>query len=127
MNDYVILDGYRYAAPFLQFEPKRTVPQRQRYTLGGTLDVTYGPASPLVWEGKLKVPVTPTDSDVWGDIGQFRLSIVKKEALAFTDHLGDVYTVHVSGIQHEVPKIPVIDSAENTFYIPIKLTRATGP
>ncbi len=127
MNDYVVLDGYRYAAPFMQFEAKRQVPQRQRYTLGGTLDVTYGPAEPLVWEGKLKVPVQPTDSDVWGDIGQFRLTIVKKMALDFIDHLGDVYTIHLSGVHHELPKVPVIDSAENVFYIPVRITRATGP
>ena len=127
MNDYVILDGYRYTAPFLQFEAKRQVPQRQKYTLGGTLDVTYGPAAPLFWEGKLKVPVTHTDTDVWGDVDQFRLTIVKKVALAFTDHLTDVYTVHMSGTYHEVPKVPVVDSPENVFYIPVRLTRATGP
>lgn len=127
MNDYVILDGYRYAAPFMQFEPRRQVPQRQKYTLGGTLDVTYGPANPLFWEGKLKVPVSVTDSDVYGDIGQFRLTIVKKIALAFTDHEGDVFTIHLSGVHHELPKVPVVDSVQNTYYIPVRITRATGP
>lgn len=126
MNDYIILDGKRYTAPFLQFEAKRQVPQRQKYTLGGTLDVTYGPANPLFWEGKLKVPVLELDSD-YGNIVDFRLTIVKKIAVSFTDHLTDVYTVHISGVHHEIPKVPVVDSVENVFYIPIKLTRATGP
>ena len=120
MNDYVILDGKRYVAPFLQFEAKRQVPQRQKYTLGGTLDVTYGPAAPLFWEGKLKVPVVGRDSD-FGNIVDFRLTIVKKVAIAFTDHLTDVYTVHISGIHHEVPKVPVVDSIENVFLVIINL------
>ncbi len=126
MNDYVILDGKRYVAPFLQFEAKRQTPQRQKYTLGGTLDVTYGPAAPLFWEGKLKVPVLEQDSD-YGNIVDFRLTIVKKIAIDFTDHFTDVYTVHISGVHHEVPKVPVVDSIENVFYIPIRITRATGP
>ncbi len=127
MNDYVTLDGYRYAAPFMQFEPIRQKPARVRYTLGGTLDVTYGPAAPLIWEGKLKVPVEPTDSDVWGDIGQFRITAATKAALAFIDHLGDSYTVHLLGRFHELPKVPVVDSTTNTYYIPVTIVRASGP
>jgi len=127
MNDYVILDGYRYAAPFMQFEPRRRKPARVRYTLGGTLDVTYGPAVPLLWQGKLKVPVQPTDSDVYGDIDQFRITAVTKTALAYTDHLGDVYSVHLLGEFHELPKLPVIDSTTNVYYIPVTIVRASGP
>ncbi len=127
MNDYVTLDGYRYTAPFMQFEPIRQKPNRMRYTLGGTLDVTYGPASPLVWQGKLRVPVQPTDSDVYGDIGQFRITAATKGELAFIDHDGDTYTIHLIGQFHELPKVPVVDSAQNNFYIPVTIVRASGP
>lgn len=126
MNDYVTLDSFRYAAPFGQFTPKRMIPHRLRYTLSGTVDATFGPASPLVWEGKLKVPVTPLDSD-WGDLDDFRATVAKKAVLDFEDHYGDVYTVYVLGPFDEVSKLPVWDAVDNVFYISVRIIRATGP
>lgn len=125
MNDYVTLNGKRYTAPFGMFAPRRSKPSRVRYNLSGALDVTYGPALPLVWEGKLKVPAVEADSDPEGDIDDFRVAIALKTSMAFIDHYGNSYTVHLLGNFVEDPKIPVLDSVDNVFYIPVRIIRAT--
>ncbi len=123
-QDYVTLNGKRYVTPFRQWFPVRKKPNRLKYTLGGTPDVTYGPALPVEWRGKLKVPVSDTDSDM-GDITDFRTAVALKTAMPFVDHYGDAYTVHLIGEFTEDTWLPVVWSALNTFYIPVRLVKVT--
>lgn len=122
MNNYIVLDGKRYKTRFPGWEPITSKPSTIRVTLGGSLDVTYGPSSIQGWDGEILAPVTPDTVD-YGDIDDLRTSLAKTQGLSMTDHYGNVYTVHVVGSYRETSSSPMWDAATNEFRVPVRLVR----
>jgi hypothetical protein len=125
MNDYITLDGKRYKARFPDFDRLRRKPSRERMTLGGDVDVTYGPAVWILWEGSLIVEVSPGDSVNYGSCDELDATFDKTEAVGYTDHFGTVYTAHVVGVLQRQSLTPVHDGATNRFVYRVRIIRAT--
>ena len=122
MNNYIVLDGYRYRVPFGSWKVRQRKPFSERYTAGGNLDMTYGPATPYEWEGKIIGPVTP-DDESWGSIHDLRLTLAKREALAMTDHHDVDFTVHLLGPFTEETMSPKEDAPTNEFRIDVRIVK----
>jgi len=122
MNNYILLDGYRYKTIFGSWKTKTSKPATERYTLDGSLDVTYGPASPYEWDGKIIGPVV-SDGGSWGTIEQLRVTLAKREALAYQDHYGNAYTVHALGPFEEESRSPMWDAQTNEFLVGVRLVK----
>lgn len=120
MNSYVTLDGKQYKAVFDQYNQGRIKPARARKTLAGATDVTYGPATTVVWSGELMVPVTPSGSS-WGSAADLRTTYDKMENVTFVDHYGNSHTVAMLGELEEQSLLPVLDSNLNRFIFKINL------
>ena len=120
MNNYIILDGYKYATVANNWNPIKDKPSTVRYTLSGNLDITYSSASPVSWEGEIAGPVTARDVD-WGTIDTLRASLAKKVALDYQDHYGDTYTVHSVAEEKQRSLMPVWDDPNNVIYIQVQL------
>jgi len=122
MLNYIVLDGYRYKTMFESWTPKTRKPATERYTLAGSLDMTYGPAAPYEWEGKILAPVTP-DGGSYGDIDDLRATLIKRTVLSFTDHHGAAYEVHALGPFTEESRSPMWDAASNEFRVDVRLVK----
>jgi hypothetical protein len=122
MNNYIILDGYKYKTPFGAWKVRQRKPHSEKYTAGGNIDVTYGPATPYEWEGKILGPVTPEDAS-WGDIDDLRATVAKRQALPFTSHHGVSYTVHLFGPFTEESMSPVEDAPTNEFRVDCRIVK----
>lgn len=120
MNDYVTLDGLRYATVAEVWEPVMEKPHTERYTLLGQLDLTYGPAIPRAWEGEIIAPVTPR-AENWGDIDDLAQTLAKKEAVSFTDHDGNQGMVHCLGSHRRRSLLNRWDDPQNQFYVEVRL------
>ena len=124
MNNYIILDGYWYTAPFPEFNPEGpTKPARLRKTLAGATDVTYGPAVTEAWQGSIWAPVSASGS--YGTIANLRTTIAKMQAVTYTDHYGvNQGTVHILGPFRQRPQTPVWDSSLNKWKVTLRLVKA---
>ncbi len=120
MNDYIVLDGNRYATNANNWMPIVEKPHTERYTLTGALDVTYGPSTPTAWEGEIVAPVTPRGGQ-WGSFNDLLDTLLKKEAVAFIDHNESEFTVHVLGEHNRRSAMNRWDDAQNVFYISVRL------
>lgn len=123
MNKYIILDGKKYATNASNWKPVYSKPHTERRTLTGEIDITYGPSTLFAWEGEINAPVTPRDIG-WGTIEDLRTTLLKKQAVAMTDHRGGVYDVHCLGDFADRSLINVWDSAVNVFYVNVRLVKS---
>lgn len=123
MNNFITLDGKKYATNAANWKPVYGKPHTERRTLTGAVDITYGPATIFAWEGEINAPVIPRDTD-WGAISDLRITMAKKEAVAMTDHNGDTYDIHCLGEHDERSLMNVWDSAGNVFYVKVRLVKS---
>lgn len=122
MNNYITLDGKRYAAPYKEFGPLMNKPSTERVTLSGRSDVTYGPATLQEWIGILHAPVTPRAGE-WGDIDDLRATLAKRYSVSYTDHYGTTMTAYILGPHPEQSMSPMWDGARNVFKVTVKIQR----
>jgi hypothetical protein len=119
MNNYITLDGFKYMTVHKAWKPVPKKPSTVRYTLLGKANVTYGPASPLEWQGT--VIALPATRDTWGSYEDLMDSLSKREGLVFYDHHGDSYTVHAVGETGFDSMSPVWDGASNKTLLTVRL------
>jgi hypothetical protein len=119
MNNYVLLDGYKYFAPFKQWEPSPEKPMSYRYTWGSGVEVTYGPAVFKVWKGSLIARVTPITD--FGSVANIRATLLKTQALSFQDHEGNTFQVHAAYAGPEKSISPRWDGPSNAIFFPVIL------
>jgi len=120
MNNYITLDGYKYATSAANWRPVVNKPYKERYTLAGDLDVTYGDATPTAWEGDIHGPVTARATG-WGTIATLRTSMAKKSAVNFTDHNGASGTVHILGQFQQKSTLNTWDASGNVWLVSVRL------
>jgi hypothetical protein len=123
MNNYITLDGYKYMTLHGEWVPVRKKPNTVRLLLSGATDVSYGPAAPKEWKGKIIAPIT-VDAG-WGSVDNLRATFAKRQGLSFTDHYaGGAVTVHIIGDFPEESLTAMWDGAENEFRIPVRMVMA---
>lgn len=123
MNSYITLDGKKYVTVAENWRPPvREKPMMVRYTLLGSLDVTYGPGAPIAWEGEIRADVTPATG--YGSPSDLITSLMKKEGITFIDHSGTSCTVHAVGPFPQRSLQNVWDGPENTIYTHARLVKA---
>ncbi|MCK4975922.1 MAG: hypothetical protein KAS36_03230 [Anaerolineales bacterium] len=122
MNNYIVLDSLKYKTSFGSWKVRQRKPHSEKYTAAGTLDMTYGPASPYEWAGDILAPVTPDDGS-YGDIDDLRATLAKCTSLSYQDHYGGSYTVHAIGPFTEESRSPMWDAASNGFRVDVKLVK----
>lgn len=120
MNNYITLDGYKYATNANKWEEVTFKPATVRYTLSGNLDVTYGDAAPREWLGEILAPVTAR-GEGWGTITTLKATLVKKSAVTFVDHYDYSCDVHCVGEQRGRSLMPRWDDPQNVFFMPVRL------
>jgi hypothetical protein len=124
MNDYVTLDGNKYKAPFGQWDPEVEKPSSVRLTLGGSIDVTYGPGIVDVWDGFLKTTNDPTEqSNGFGSPDDLDTTYRKTQTVSFTDHHGDSYTVHIVGRKKQKSNTPDWEGEGTSIYYSVTLVK----
>ncbi len=122
-KNYIELDGRRYMTSAQSWAPEASTPANIRLLINGNLDATYGQGSLKVWSGDIMVDNSPPNdggSPAWGTVDELRASLVKRTGLAFKDHYGTAYTVHVTGYK-EASLSPKWDGANNTMYFSVSL------
>jgi hypothetical protein len=122
MNNYITLDGNKYATNAKGWKVINGKPGTERYTLLGALDVTYGPATPKCWEGEINGPVTARAAG-WGTIVTLRTTLAKKQAVSYTDHYGTTVNVHCLGDFAERSLSTQWDGATNVIYVSVRLVK----
>lgn len=120
MNDYITLDGNKYATLQRSWRPTQPKGSTARVTLNGGLDVTYGALTVQQWNGEIVGDVTSRGAG-WGTIATLRTTLAKRTSLGFTDHYGNSYTVHQIGGYQEAPFSPGWDNAESVIYVAVQL------
>lgn len=121
-NPYIELDGKKYVCLHGRWNKAKSKPSRERQTLSGSVDITYGPAVFTVWEGSIRAYVTPQVG--YGTPTELELTYNKKESVPFIDHDAGAYTVHFIGELVGDSFLPMYDSASNSFVYKIKLVKA---
>jgi len=114
MNNYITLDGFKYVTPFGKWTPVMDKPATARIDLLGGLDVTYGPATWQRWQGMIEVAANPTIG--YGSPNDLRATLAKRTAVAFIDHYGENYSVHLLGPFPEMSFTPVWDGDSNVIF-----------
>ena len=123
MNNYIVLDGYKYATHAGNWREEKTKPATERYTLTGVVDVTYGPATPHAWVGEIIAPNTARAAG-WGTITELEATLAKKQAVSFTDHFGNLGSVHVLGPHTKRSLMNDWEADSNLYYIMVRLVIA---
>ena len=120
MNNYISLDGYKYATSAVNWSPVVEKPYNERYTLAGDLDLTYGESEPTAYEGDIHAPVTARAVG-WGTISTLRTTLVKKTAVNFTDHAGTSGTAHIVGQFVQSSTLNKWDDANNVWLVSARI------
>lgn len=120
MNNYIVLDGKKYATGATSWRPVNPKPHTERYTLLGALDLTYGAASPQAWEGDIHAPVTARDTD-WGTITDLTTTLAKKTSVTFIDHDAVSNTAHCLGTHERKSFMNKWDDNENVFLVSVRI------
>jgi len=120
MNDYITLDGFKYATSANNWKKLLEKPNTVRYTLSGALDITFGAASPIRWVGDVIAPVSAR-SEGWGTISDLRTSLAKVSSMVFTDHYADSFTVFSVAPLQERSLMNRWDDTNNVFFVPVEL------
>jgi hypothetical protein len=126
MNDYITLDGYKYATNAKKWDEVKSKPATERYTLSGVLDITYGAAFPQAWEGEINAPVTAR-AEGWGTFTTLSATLAKKSGVVFVDHYGSSYTIHCLGELRPRSLFHRWDSVANIFYVFVRLVKERDP
>lgn len=121
MNAYVTLDGKKYVCLHGRWAKQTSKPASERQTLSGSVDITYGPAAFTIWEGNVRVYVTPAVG--YGTPANLETSYAKTTTMAFTDFDGVGYTVHFVGTLTPESLSPMWDAATNSFTYKIRLVK----
>ena len=122
MRNYIVFDGYRYTAAWRAWNPAEgEVPSTGRVMIDGTLDVTYGNATVLRWQGEIRAPVV-AEAGEYGTIANLRTSLRKRQLLTFEDHYGTSYTVHSKGPNKERSNSAMWDGDSNIINVVVQLT-----
>jgi hypothetical protein len=119
MNDYITLDGHKYATLQRSWVPIYNPPMTARMCLDGTMDVTHGPAMWYQWSGEIKVEVTPATD--YGGLSDLKDMIFAMTIVDFTDHRGDNYHVVVYGPTPEKSATPDWTAGSNELYVTVKI------
>ncbi len=93
--NYITLNGKKYVTPAKSWKPMPVKPASVRYTLTGRMDATYGAAVLLQWDGEIEAAVTPATG--YGSVADLDAACALRGTMAFTDHDGNNYTVHLLG------------------------------
>jgi len=120
MNDYITLDGFKYATSANNWKKLLDKPNTVRYTLSGALDITFGAASPTRWVGDVIAPVSAR-SEGWGTISNLRTSLAKVSSILFTDHYGNRYNVFSVAPLQQRSLMNRWDDTNNVFFVPVEL------
>ncbi len=116
MNDYIVLDGFKYRTTHKQWQPIVDRPVVIKKLLSGTRNVTFGPAMKPIWQGAVRAPVSTAEVG-FGTIDDLRTTYYKLSSLSFEDHYGDAYTVVLDRRVNEVSFTPKWDGASNKFEV----------
>jgi hypothetical protein len=122
MNNYITLGARQYYIPHGKWEPILRKPSNVRYTVNGSVDVTYGPGVYYEWVGEIEAPTSA--SAPWGDISTLRATLAQTSGINFVDHYGGAAaTVHAVGEMSEVSDSPKWDGQSNKIRIKVRLVR----
>jgi hypothetical protein len=121
MNDYIILDGYKYHTAAESWEPNEERPMVIRRLMSGSSNVTFGPATFTGWRGTVLVDVTPAAG--FGSIDNMRTTYRKRQVLSFTDHYGTVCNVVIDRGVGEKSISPMWTAVDNVFRINLSLVK----
>jgi hypothetical protein len=119
MNNYILLDGKKYACVYKQWSPMADKPMMVRYAWDGTIDVTYGPGTFLAWRGVIMVATAPNTG--YGSVSDIRTTLAKRLGVNFTDHYGNAHTVHIQQTGEERSYSPKWNSGENSILFPVQI------
>ncbi len=116
MNDYIVLDGFKYRTTHKQWQPMIDRPVVIKKLLSGARNVTFGPAMKPIWMGAVRA-VAANPETGFGTIDDLRATYNKLTSLSFTDHYGNVYTVALDRRVNENSFTPMWDANENKFEV----------
>ena len=122
INEYISLDGKKYATLAKSWQPYTLKPNTVRFTLGGDLDITYSAATPVSWEGEIVADVTARGTG-WGTIENLRTTLVKKTSVVLIDHYGNSYNVHPTADIIEKSVLPNWNDPSNSFHVNVVLVK----
>lgn len=121
MNNYITLDGKKYATQANDWTPMYDKPATARYNLNGGVEVTYGPGVLSSWEGTIRVYQSPPSG--YGSLTDFITTYNKLTSVSMTDHGGTTHTVHLIGAIKQKSLTPMWDSNSNVYFIPVKIVK----
>jgi hypothetical protein len=116
MNDYIILDGFKYRTTHKQWQPMIDRPVVIKKLMSGARNATFGPAMKPIWQGAVRAVAANPESG-FGTIDDLRATYMKLSSLAFQDHYGTAYTVVLDRRVNEASFTPKWDGTENKFEV----------
>ncbi len=116
MNDYIILDGFKYHTNHPGWQPQIDRPVVIKKLLSGTRNVTFGPAMKPSWQGTIHAAAANPEAG-FGTIDDLRTTYNKLSSVAFEDHYGSAYTVVLDRRVNEASFSPKWDANENKFEV----------
>lgn len=120
MNNYITLDGNKYATLQRSWRPVQPKGSSARVTVNGGLDVTYGALTLNTWTGEIRADVVSRGAG-WGTVATLRVTLAKLVGVTLIDHYGASYTVHQIGQYLENSIQPVWDGNSNVIEFSVKL------
>lgn len=125
-NAYIQLDGKKYATVARNWSPQVQKPMTVRQLSNGDLDVTYGQKALKFYAGEIVANVSETPARLsagWGTSSDIETSLEKMQGLAFVDHYGNSFTVHIGGWKKRSLS-PAWGGASNKLYYEVRLIYA---
>ena len=119
MLSYITLGGKYYKCLQRSWQPLYQTPMTVRLCLDGTLDVTHSAGIIYMWQGEIKVDLTPGTG--YGSISELRALIAAQELITMIDHLGSTYSVVIFGQIPEKSATPAWDSPTNEIWVTVKM------
>ncbi len=116
MNDYIVLDAFKYRTTHKQWQPIVDRPVIIKKLLSGARNVTFGPAMKPIWMGAVRAPVA-TEEVGFGTIDDLRATYYKLVSIQFTDHYGTTATVVLDRRVNENSFSPKWDATSNMFEV----------
>lgn len=120
MNEYIVLDGKKYATVGKNWQPSSAKPMTATPMADGSVSVTFGVRSLKSYTGEIIAPYVENRVG-WGSSSDLETSLDKLDWIAFTDHLGTERNVVVAGWKRR-SLINRWDSSANKFYYEVRLS-----
>jgi hypothetical protein len=120
MNDYIMVDGYRYKT-LTNWVPYEDRPMTIKRLMSGGADVTFGPATYKYWRGTICVDVSP--ANLYGGVSEFKASYRKASSVEFVDHFGETHQVVIDRGIDERSLSPMWSAPENTINVNVTLVK----